>query len=105
MKRILVFITTLILSQAALAVPLAHTTASSLNVRAEPEGSVVVSLPRYTVVGVMETQGDWTKIMYFPGSAPAAKHGWVSTDYLKAIQKKAPVNPAPVVTNETASVN
>ncbi len=105
MKRILTIITALLLCQAVQAVPLAHTTASSLNVRVEPEGPVMVSLPRYTVVGVMETQGDWTKIMYFPDSDPAAKHGWVSTNYLRAIKKAQPKEQAPTVTNNTALAN
>lgn len=53
------------------------------------------SLPRYTVVGVMETQGNWTKIMFFPATEPSpAKHGWVSTGYLQAI-KERPRNTLP----------
>ncbi|BFM05200.1 hypothetical protein [Halioxenophilus aromaticivorans] len=114
MKRILATLVLLILAQATYALPLAQTTATALNVRIAPEGSVVVSLPRYTVVGVVETQGDWTKIMYFPGSDPApAKHGWVSTYYLRAIKpsnKRTEAQPAlPAdempITNDTASAN
>lgn len=106
MRRILLIALFLITAGAAQAIPLAQTTASSLNVRVEPEGYVVVSLPRHTVVGVVETQGDWTKIMYFPGSDPSpAKHGWVSTNYLQAIKPEttAPDNEVPVASSAAAN--
>ena len=65
---------------------IANTTASSLNVRASPNGDVLFAIPKNSVVGVIKVQGKWAMIMYMPDNNPqAAKHGWVSTSYLQVI--------------------
>jgi len=86
MRGILLTIVSLLFSANLWATQLAQTVASSLNVRATPEGNVIVSLPQYTVVGVMETQGEWTRIMFFSDDVLApAREGWVSSNYIKPI--------------------
>lgn len=86
MKRLIFFILLTILSSSALAVTIAKTTASSLNVRSEPNGKILFSLPQNSTVGVMRIEGSRAMIMYLPENDPSrAKYGWVSSTYLKIV--------------------
>jgi len=86
LKRHILFIFIALLSSNVLAVTIAQTTASSLNVRSEPNGKVLFTLPQNSVVGVSRVQGSWAFIMYLPGNDPSrAQYGWVSSAYLKAV--------------------
>lgn len=53
------------------------TKSSNLNVRNDPNGSIISNLKRGTEVKVIETSGDWSRI-----SSPTV--GWVSSTYLSS---------------------
>jgi hypothetical protein len=55
-----------------------------LNVHATPgsKGEVLFSLPKNTVVALLETQGNWTRIEAPADDAAKAKQGWVYSAYL-----------------------
>lgn len=86
MKRYILFIFILLLSSRALAVTIAQTTVSSLNVRSEPNGEVLFTLPQNSLVGLSHVQGSWAFIMYLPNNDPSrAQYGWVSNSYLQVL--------------------
>ena len=86
MRQLIIFVFTTFFSLSVLATTIAQTTASSLNARSEPNGKVLFSLPKNSIVGVMRVQGSWAMIMHLPGNDPSkAKYGWVSSAYLKVV--------------------
>lgn len=86
MKKVILFIFIALFSSSVFATTIAQTTASSLNVRSEPKGKVLFSLPQNSIVGIMRVQGSWAMIVYLPGNDPSkAKYGWVSSSYLKVV--------------------
>lgn len=86
MKKVILFIFIALFSSSVFATTIAQTTASSLNVRSEPKGKVLFSLPQNSIVGIMRLQESWAMIMYLPGNDPSkAKYGWVSSSFLKVV--------------------
>lgn len=76
------------------AITIAQTTANYLNVRSSPNGDILFSLPKNSIVGVLQVKGNWAMVMYLPKNSPqSAKQGWVSLSYLKIVSggsKKKP---------------
>lgn len=70
----------------ATAVNYAYVTASALNMRTLPNGSVVTILPNGAKVQVVSTSGNWSNVKY------GSYSGWVSSDYLSANSGGSPVN-------------
>ncbi|MED3829780.1 LysM peptidoglycan-binding domain-containing protein [Priestia megaterium] len=64
----------------------AYVTASALNMRTSPNGSVVTVLPNGAKVQVISTSGNWSNVKY------GSYSGWVSSDYLSANSGGSPVN-------------
>ena len=86
MNRFILFICVALFSSSTIAVTLAQTTASALNVRSEPNGKVLFSLPKDSIVGVTAVQESWTKIIYLPeNDINNAQFGWVNNAYLKVV--------------------
>ncbi|MFV2058291.1 MAG: SH3 domain-containing protein, partial [Thiohalomonadales bacterium] len=68
------------------ATTLAKTTAASLNVRDAPSGDVITSLPRGSIVAVIDIRGAWVKILYqSKHKSNDYQYGWVSANYLQVI--------------------
>lgn len=58
------------------------TTAETLNVRSKPEGQVVGSLPKNTVVTILSSRGGWVKILSL-SQGQKGVIGWVSEKYIE----------------------
>ncbi|WP_456363880.1 LysM peptidoglycan-binding domain-containing protein [Priestia aryabhattai] len=54
----------------------AYVSASALNLRTSPNGSVITTIPNGAKVQVLSTSGNWTNVKY------GSNTGWVSSDYL-----------------------
>ena len=87
MKRLFIIFTMMLLTSAAFADTFARTTANSLNVRTAPNGDKLTGLIEGTVVGIMETEQNWARIMYLINNNPEDPQiGWVSSQYLQVIK-------------------
>lgn len=64
----------------------AYVTASALNMRTSPNGSVVTILPNGAKVQVVSTSGNWSNVKY------GSYSGWVSSDYLSTNSGGSPAN-------------
>ncbi|MGF9890829.1 LysM peptidoglycan-binding domain-containing protein [Priestia megaterium] len=64
----------------------AYVTASALNMRTSPNGSVVTILPNGAKVQVVSTSGNWSNVKY------GSYSGWVSSDYLSENSGGSPAN-------------
>ncbi|MEM4992888.1 LysM peptidoglycan-binding domain-containing protein [Priestia sp. SB1] len=64
----------------------AYVTASALNMRTSPNGSVVTVLPNGAKVQVVSTSGNWSNVKY------GSYLGWVSSDYLGANSGSSPIS-------------
>lgn len=82
----LAFILT-ILSNSVQAVPIAITTADSLNVRAAPRGEVIDSIGMSSRVEILNFSGKWAQVVYFKGRDSRRSVGWVSVEYLQLISR------------------
>lgn len=86
LTRFLIFLFFLLFSVNVWAVTIAKTTATSLNVRSEPNGKVIFALPQNSIVGVIRVQDGWAMIIYLPENDPnQAMYGWVSSSYLRVV--------------------
>jgi len=54
----------------------AYVSASALNLRTSPNGSIITTIPNGAKVQVLSTSGSWTNVKY------GTNTGWVSSDYL-----------------------
>lgn len=63
-------------------------TASSLNARNSPDGTITGSLPIDTLVRVIAEQGDWLSVQ-----TPAGFRVWVSKAYVEIIDGPRPIEP------------
>lgn len=66
----------------------ASVTASSLNARNAPNGTITGSLPRGTLVSVIEQEGIWLHV-----ETPAGFKVWVSTEHVEIIDGPRPQTP------------
>ena len=65
----------------------ARTKVKKLNVRNAPEGDKITMLFKGCVVSVLETNGNWSRVMYLINNDPETpQYGWVSSQYIEKIQ-------------------
>ena len=87
MKNFLMTLTMMLITSTAIADTFARTTASNLNVREAPSGNKITGLSQGTVVGIMETEEDWARVMYLINNNPEDPQiGWVSSQYLQVLK-------------------
>ena len=84
----------------------AQVTATSLNLRASPNGTILAVLPRGTVLNIVNSgQGDWTQVSTTVGTP--IQYGWVSTNYIALPTGNAPAvgsNPLPIADDDNNRV-
>lgn len=64
---------------------LARTTARSLDVRISPDGGVVDTIPKNTLVELIELQDAWVFVQYVPGYLQEPKQGWIDPAKLRLL--------------------
>jgi hypothetical protein len=80
---------TLLFALPANAMDMGVTIAKSLNVRNQPKGKVIDSLPLGTPVGLLDIKGEWVRVSYFKGAnTRKPKYGWVSVKYIRITSRR-----------------
>ncbi len=63
-------------------------TTANVNVRQNPGGDAIGTLPPGTTVGVLGFQNPWVQVVYIHAQTAKGQHGWIHVQYLRLVDNQ-----------------
>ncbi len=70
------------------AAPVIAVTTANVNVRQNPGGNAISTLPSGTTVGVLGFEDPWAQVVFIRPQTAKGQHGWIHIQYLQAVRNQ-----------------